>query len=137
MIEAVRRLRNYRDSVGAPAAARIPARIVGDAYEDSLDAIGAARAVRHRRWTAATARPSARSRLDGATVEVLPSDTVDPAEARARLEAEREAAAGGDRAERAASSPTRGSPTKAPPELVQAEQDKLERFEAELAELEA
>ena len=28
--------------------------------------------------------------LDGATVEVLPSDTVDPAEARARIEAERE-----------------------------------------------
>ena len=74
--------------------------------------------------------------LDGATVEVLPSDTVDPAEARARIEAERERLRAEIGTGRAASSPTRASRTRRRPELVQAEREKLERFEAELAELE-
>ena len=73
MIEAVRRLRNYRDSVGVPAAARIPARLVP------------ASAVRAARWTRSGASRGSTSSmdggdgevvgsigLDGATVEVLP-----------------------------------------------------------------
>jgi valyl-tRNA synthetase len=73
--------------------------------------------------------------LDGATVEVLPSDTVDPAEVRARIEAERERLqAERDRARGKLSN--KGFTDKAPPELVQAEREKLERFESELAELE-
>jgi valyl-tRNA synthetase len=133
-IEAVRRLRNYRDSVGAPAAARIPARMVGDAYEGSLDAIG-----RLARFDIVAdggdGEVVSSIGLEGATVEVLPSDTVDPAEARARIEAERDRLrAERDRARGKLSN--KGFTEKAPPELVQAEKDKLERFEAELAELE-
>jgi len=134
VIEAVRRLRNYRDSVGVPAAARIPARIVGDAYESSLDAIG-----RLARFDivmdGGDGEVVGSIGLDGATVEVLPSDTVDPAEVRARIEAERKRLlTERDRARGKLSN--KGFTDKAPPELVQAEREKLERFEAELAELE-
>ncbi len=139
MIEAVRRLRNYRDSVGAPPSALIPARLVAIPTRVFPEAIG-----RLARFDI-VARGSDDGRdgevvssigLEGATVEVLPSDTVDPAEARARIDAERRAAARRDAIARAASSRTRASPTRRPPQLVQAEREKLERFEAELAELE-
>ena len=74
--------------------------------------------------------------LEGATVEVLPSDTVDPAEARARIDAERERLrAEIDRARGKLAN--KGFTDKAPPQLVQTEREKLERFEAELAELES
>jgi valyl-tRNA synthetase len=134
VIEAVRRLRNYRDSVGVPAAARIPARLVGDAYEGSVDAIG-----RLARFDivleGGDGEVVGSIGLEGATVEVLPSDTVDPAEVRARIESERKRLlAERDRARGKLSN--KGFTDKAPPELVQAEREKLERFESELAELE-
>ena len=47
MIDAVRRLRNYRDSVGAPPAARIPARLVGEAYDEFPGDDRPPRALRH------------------------------------------------------------------------------------------
>jgi valyl-tRNA synthetase len=135
VIEAVRRLRNYRDSVGAPAAARIPARVVGDAYQSSLDAIG-----RLARFDLVTdggdGEVVGSIALEGATVEVLPSETVDPAEVQALVEAERNRLrAERDRARSKLAN--KGFTDKAPAELVQAEKDKLERFEAELAELES
>jgi valyl-tRNA synthetase len=134
VIEAVRRLRNYRDSVGAPPAARIPARIVGGSYERSLETIG-----RLARFDIAVdgsdGEVVSSIGLEGATVEVLPSDTVDPAEARARIAAERERLrAERDRARGKLAN--KGFTDKAPPQLVKAEREKLERFEAELAELE-
>jgi valyl-tRNA synthetase len=137
VIEAVRRLRNYRDSVGAPPAARIPARLVGEGHEgflDFLDAIG--RLARFDITTDGSDGEVVGSiSLEGATVEVLPSDTVDPAEAAARIEAERgrlRAEIGRARGKLA----NKGFTDKAPPQLVQTEREKLERFEAELAELE-
>ena len=138
VIEAVRRLRNYRDSVGAPPAARIPARIVGGAYERSLETIG--RLARFEIATKGThdgrdGEVVSSIGLEGATVEVLPSDTVDPAEVRARIEAERERLrAERDRARGKLAN--KGFTDKAPAQLVRAEREKLERFEAELAELE-
>jgi valyl-tRNA synthetase len=138
VIEAVRRLRNYRDSVGAPAAARIPARLVGAgdaaAYERSLDAI--ARLARFDIALDGSSGDTVSSiSLEGATVEVLPSDNVDPAEARARIDAER--AKLRSEIERARGKlSNKGFTEKAPPELVRNEREKLERFEAELAELE-
>ena len=135
MIEAVRRLRNYRDSVGAPPGARIPARLVGDAHEDSLDAIGRLARFDIDQRDGGDGEVVGSIGLEGATVEVLPSDTVDPAEARARIEAERERLrAEVDRARGKLAN--KGFTDKAPPQLVQAEREKLERFEAELAELE-
>jgi valyl-tRNA synthetase len=134
VIEAVRRLRNYRDSVGAPPGARIPARLVGEAHENFRETIG-----RLARFDIAVdgsdGEVVSSIALEGATVEVLPSDTVDPAEARARIEAERERLrAERDRARGKLAN--KGFTDKAPPQLVEAEREKLERFEAELAELE-
>ena len=133
VIEAVRRLRIYRDSVGAPPAARIPARIVGGAYEDSLDTIG--RLARFDITVDGSSDEVVGSvGLEGATVEVLPSDTVDPAEAQARIAAECDRLRG--EIERARGKlANKGFTDKAPPQLVQGEREKLERFEAELAEL--
>jgi valyl-tRNA synthetase len=140
VIEAVRRLRNYRDAVGAAAAARIPARLVasGEAdigvYERSLGAI--ARLARFD-ITVDGAEGDAVSSvsLEGATVEVLPSEIVDADEARARIEAQREKLV----AEIARARGRLANDSfveKAPPELVRSEREKLERFESELAELE-
>ena len=91
MIEAVRRLRNYRDSVGrAGRGARSRRASSGDAYEGSLRRDRPPRAVRPRPCDGGDGEVVSSIGLEGATVEVLPSDTVDPAEARARIEAERD-----------------------------------------------
>jgi valyl-tRNA synthetase len=134
VIDAVRRLRNYRDSVGAAPAARIPARLVGDASANFLDAIG--RLARFDITTDGAEGETVTSiGLEGATVEVLQSDTVDPGEARARIQAERDRLRA--EVERARGKlANKGFTDKAPPQLVQTEREKLERFEAELAELE-
>jgi valyl-tRNA synthetase len=135
VIEAVRRLRNYRDSVGAPPAARIPARLVGEAHESFLEAIG--RLARFDITTDGSDGEVVSSiGLEGATVEVLPSDTVDPAEVRSRIAAERDRLkVEVDRARGKLAN--KGFTDKAPPQLVQTEREKLERFEAELAELDS
>jgi len=130
----VRRLRNYRDAVGAPAAARIPARLVGDGYEGSLEAI--ARLARFDITAdGSDAEAVGTIPLDGAIVEVLPTDTVDTGEAQARLEEQRNRLRA--EIERARGRlGNEGFTAKAPRELVEREREKLERFEAELAELE-
>jgi valyl-tRNA synthetase len=133
VIDAVRRLRNYRDSVGAAQSARIPARVVGEAGDGLLDAIN--RLARFDITTDSSDGEVVGSiTLEGATVEVLPSDTVDPEEVRARIDAERKRLQA--EVERARGKlANKGFTDKAPPELVQSEREKLERFEAELAEL--
>jgi valyl-tRNA synthetase len=134
LIEAVRRLRNYRDSVGARAAARIPARLVGDGYAEALETIG--RLARFEITAdGSDAEVVGSIALDGATIEVLPSDTVDPEGARARIDAERRRLQSEIERARGKLS-NKGFTDKAPPQLVQSERDKLERFEAELSELE-
>ena len=76
VIEAVRRLRNYRDSVGAPAGGAHPRAARGrSSTRLRWTTIGRLARFEHHDRDGATARSSARSALDGATVEVLPSDT--------------------------------------------------------------
>jgi valyl-tRNA synthetase len=137
VIEAVRRLRNYRDSVGAPPGAHIPARIVGGNLDGFLETIGRlARFDITVDGSGGDAEVVSSINLEGATVEVLPSDTVDPAEARARIDAERERLRAEIQRARGKLA-NKGFTDKAPPQLVQTEREKLERFEAELAELES
>ena len=84
--------------LGGRAAVRADPRAARgrSATSDSLDAIG--RLARFDITTDGSDGEVVSSiGLEGATVEVLPSDTVDPAEARARIEAERDAAARRDR----------------------------------------
>jgi valyl-tRNA synthetase len=144
VIDATRRLRNYRDAVGAAASARIPARIAvedsvaHELYERSLATI--TRLSRFDleladRGTASSDAATAVIALPGATVELLESDAIDPEQARARI-AER-AQSVRDEIERARGKlANTGFVEKAPGEVVQKERDKLARFERELTELE-
>jgi valyl-tRNA synthetase len=134
VIDAVRRLRNYRDSVGAPPAARIPARLVGGSYDTFMEPMG-----RLARFVITAHGPPdaevvSSIGLDGATIEVLSSDTVDPAEAQARYAAELKRLDAEIKRARGKLA-NKGFTDKAPPQLVQTERDKLERFETERDEL--
>jgi valyl-tRNA synthetase len=131
--EAIQALRRYREEIGAPAADRIAARVVTEQrglYEDSLPTIA-----RLSRFDLEIAEPD--GALGEATI-AIPGATVD-----VQVDAE---AAGARRRERVAKVrqeiersegklANRGFVDKAPPELVQAERDKLERYRRELDEL--
>jgi valyl-tRNA synthetase len=132
--EAIQALRRYRDEVGVPAGERIQARIFtdrGDLYEHALPMIS-----RLARFELEIARGDgalgeAAIAIPDATVEVQVD--ADAARARraeqiAKLRQEIERAEG-----KLANS---GFVQKAPPDLVQQEREKLERFQRELAELE-
>jgi valyl-tRNA synthetase len=132
--EAIQALRRYRDEIGAPAGERIAARILtdrGDLYEHALPTIG-----RLARFDLEIARG------DGAVGEAA----IGIPDAIVEIQVDAEAARGQrveqitklrqeiERAEgKLANS---GFVQKAPPELVQQEREKLERFQRELAELE-
>jgi valyl-tRNA synthetase len=143
MIEATRRLRNLRDSVGAPASARLAARIVTERdharalYERAQPTIE--RLARFDLEVAAageTDGAGAAFGIPGGAVHLLPSDEVDPEEARRRLAARAEALQA--EIERARGKlANRGFVEKAPEPLVQQERDKLARYERELADLNA
>jgi len=140
VIEATHRLRRYRDIVGVPAAARLPARLVPegadtrDLYERSGEVIG--RLARFDFEFGSDGDGAALSiPIPGAAVEVLPSETIDVGEARQRMAAHLD----GLRKEiRGAQQKlaNRGFVEKAPEEVVQQWRDKLAGYERELAELE-
>jgi valyl-tRNA synthetase len=138
VIEATRRLRSYRNIIGVPAAARIPARLVpvGDSrgiYETSRMTIE-----RLARFDFADDGDGAGAGLNlmipGAAVELLPSDVLDVDEAKLKitsyvehLRSEKEGA------ERRLAN--RSFVENAPPEIVEQWREKLAAFERELAEL--
>ena len=112
VIEAVRRLRNYRDSVGAPAAARIP-------RPDRRRRATRARSTRSAASRGSTSCMRRRRRRGRRLDRARGRDGRGPAERHGRpgggAGADRSrarAAARRDRAGRAASSRTRGSPTR-------------------------
>jgi valyl-tRNA synthetase len=135
--EAVQLLRRYREDVGRPAAERIAARIVAESgeqralYERSLPTID-----RLARFELEVAEPDgplgeATLAIPGATVDVQ----VDAGAASARRdEQKRKLTREIERAEGKLAND--GFVSKAPPELVEQEREKLERFRRELAELE-
>jgi valyl-tRNA synthetase len=133
VIEAVQALRGWRDFAGVKAAATVSARLAAEGYEETGEHL--ARLARMA-WVGGPdgAEPVASVPVPGGTVEILPSDDVDLEGAqhrigiaRAKLEAEIE------RAERKLGN--QGFVDKAPPDVVQAERDKLERLRAELESL--
>ncbi len=127
-IEAVQALRGWRDLAGVPAAATVPARLAAEGYEETGEHV--ARLARLS-FTADGAEPVATVPVPGGTVEILPSDDVDAEGAQRRLAARRaKLEAEIERAERKLAN--EGFVAKAPPDVVQAERDKLERLEAEL-----
>jgi valyl-tRNA synthetase len=132
--EAIQLLRRYRDEVGVPAGERIQARLVAEAadnralYERSLPMI-----TRLARYDLEIAEPD--GALGEATVTIpgaLVEAEVDAEGARARRREQvlKEVR----RAELKLANP--GFVEKAPPELVQQEREKLERYRRELDDLE-
>jgi valyl-tRNA synthetase len=133
VIEAVQALRGWRDFAGVRAAATVPARLAAEGYEET----GAHLARLGRlSWAAEPdgAEPVASVPVPGGAIEILPSDDVDLQGAERRLAAARaKLGAEIERAERKLGN--QGFVAKAPPEVVQAERDKLARLRAELEAL--
>jgi valyl-tRNA synthetase len=131
MIEAVQALRAWRDFAEVKVGATLAARLIAEGYEDTREHL--ARLARLS-LTSDGAVPVTSVPIPGGAVEVLPSPDVDLAAAdrkraaqRAGLEQEIE------RSERKLAN--QGFVAKAPPEVVQAERDKLARLRAELEAL--
>jgi len=131
VIEAVQALRGWRDFAGVRAAATVPARLAAEGYEETGEHL--ARLARVS-FTADGGDPVATVPVPGGAVEILPSEDVDLEGAERRLAARRAKLEEEiDRAERKLAN--QGFVDKAPPEVVQAERDKLERLRAELESL--
>jgi valyl-tRNA synthetase len=135
-IEAVTALRRYRDEVGAPAGAVIPARLTAEGYDQTVEQV--ARLARFSFEPAAedaNGDAIASVAIPGGAVQVLRSDSVDPEEAE-RRRAQRRATIEKEVARAESKLANEGFTSKAPPQVVEAEREKLERFREELAELE-
>jgi valyl-tRNA synthetase len=131
-IEAVTALRRYRDDVGAPAAARIPARMAADGYEETSEHV--ARLARFELNGSDGEEPVASVAVPGGAVHVLPTESIDTGEAERRRAALREKLEGEiQRAEGKLANEQFTS--KAPAAVVEGEREKLERYRRELAEL--
>ena len=141
LIDAVRALRNYRESVGIQAGAKIPVRVAPE--DDAARAIyerGAAIVASQARVSVTFdgdgADATASVSVPGGKIELLAADEVDPAEARRKREAKiAELRSEIKRAEGKLANEK--FVAKAPPELVDGEREKLERYKGELAELES
>jgi valyl-tRNA synthetase len=128
-IEAVQSLRGWRDFAGVRAGVTVPARLAASGYAATAEHI--ARLGRVELSDNGAAAPVATVAIPGGVVEILPSDQLDLGAAERKLAARREQLrAEIERAERKLAN--QGFVAQAPPEVVQAERDKLERLKAEL-----
>jgi valyl-tRNA synthetase len=130
---AVTALRRYRDDVNAPAGARIPARLEADGYESTAEHV--ARLARFEfSDNGAGGAAAAAVPVPGGAVQVLASGDIDPQEAAKRVAQQRQQLQGEiKRAEGKLANQKFVS--KAPPEVVDAEREKLARYQAELDRL--
>jgi len=131
-IEAVQALRGWRDRMGLRPGERVPARLEADGYGETAEQV--ARLARFELNHDGGGDPVASITVPGGAVQVLASGAVDPeeadrraAQARAKLEAEIARSEG--------KLANEGFVGKAPPTVVAAEREKLERLREELAAL--
>ncbi len=130
-IEAVRALRGWRDHAGVKAGVRLSARLAADGYEDDRRARRAAGPGRVLRgWRGAGGGGPGSRRRGRDPGQRGPRPRGGGAQARGRAGADRD----GDRAPRAKLA-NQGFVEKAPPDVVQAERDKLERLKSDLEAL--
>ncbi len=133
-IDAIQSLRAWRDSVGVKAGAIVPGVLRATGYEDTAARVAGLARFAFSDGDSDGAAPVATIAIPGGAVDVLPSGAVDLgaaeqrlAQARDKLELEIARAAGKLSNERFVA--------KAPPQVVAAERDKLDRLHAELAAL--
>jgi valyl-tRNA synthetase len=123
-IELTRRLRAWRDLAGVPVATVLPARHAGGAPNEFVGRLARFRFEEDGADPVAAVGP----------VQVLASPELDAGAVGERIEKRREELRGEvERAERKLSN--QGFVAKAPPEVVEEEREKLERYRAELGEL--
>jgi valyl-tRNA synthetase len=130
-IEAVKAIRRWRDYAGLKAGARVSARLEAEGYEQTADHVAGLAKLSLVQDGAA---PVASVVIPGGTLEILPGDDFDPAAAERKLAAERarlELEIERSRAKLA----NEGFVAKAPPQIVQAEREKLARLDSELQAL--
>jgi valyl-tRNA synthetase len=131
---AVTALRRYRDDVGAPAGAKIAGRLEADGYDTTADQV--ARLARFEFHPNGTQETAAAIAIPGGAVKVLAGGDIDPQEAAKRVAQQRQKLEGEiKRAEGKLANESFVS--KAPPQVVEAEREKLERYRAELRRLES
>jgi valyl-tRNA synthetase len=128
-IAAVTALRGFRDRCQVRPGAVVPVRLAAGGYEN----VGATLTslARVQLDGASDAEPVAGVAVPGGTIDILPSPDVDVEAAERRLEARRAELRGEiERAERKLAN--QGFVAKAPPQVVDAEREKLARYRAEL-----
>jgi valyl-tRNA synthetase len=130
-IDAITAVRGQRDELGVAAGQMIPARLTGEGYDQTRDQI--ARLARLD-LEAGDGEVAATVAVPGGTIELFAAEGVDAGAAAARLDARRkELEAEVARAEGKLGN--EGFVAKAPPEVVEAEREKLEEYKRQLAEL--
>jgi valyl-tRNA synthetase len=130
-IAAVQALRRWRALEKVEAGATLPARLAADGYDETAEHV--ARLARIA-LNGASDEAVATVPVPGGAVEILASSDVDPGASARRIEAQRDRLRSEiDRAEKKLSN--QGFVAKAPPEVVAAERDKLERLRGELEAL--
>jgi valyl-tRNA synthetase len=131
LIEAVQAVRAWRDATGVKAGATVTTRLAADDYEQT-----AAHLARLGRLTYSDdgGEPVASVAVPGGALEILASDELDLGAAERKRAAQHEKLEGEiERSERKLAN--EGFVTKARPDVVQAERDKLARLRAELEAL--
>jgi valyl-tRNA synthetase len=126
VIEAVQALRSWRDEAGVKPGQVLPARI------DGLDGAADLVARMARLDLSSDGEPTATVPVPGGSVEIRAGDLVDR-EAEARKAAAERERVQQEIARAEAKLANEGFVAKAPPDLVQAERDKLERLRRELS----
>jgi len=123
----VQAIRAWRDSAGVRAGAVVPARVSAEGYAQTAEHL-----VRLARLTASEngGDPVTAVPVPGGTIEILPSDDVDLDAAERKREA-KAAELDGEIARSEKKLANQGFVTKAKPEIVQAEREKLDRLRRE------
>jgi valyl-tRNA synthetase len=134
LIEAVTAVRRWRDEVGVPAGKRVKARLAASGYEETAAHIAQLARVELVEGDV-NGDVETSVGIPGGAVQIYPTEELDTEEAARRRGARRDSLLGEiERAEKKLANEQFVS--KAPPDVVQAERDKLARYRAELEELE-
>jgi valyl-tRNA synthetase len=130
-IEAVTALRAWRDAAGVKVGVRVPARLVATGYEETARHIAA---LGRLALSEDGAAPVDSIPVPGGAIEILSTEALDPDAAARKRAAERDRLS--REIDRAQSKLTNaGFVAKAPPHVVRAEREKLERLRMELEAL--